>query len=185
MFISERGRAGKGQREGQKIPGRLCPDTADAGLELRNHEVTAGAAIKSRTLNGLSHSSAPELFSQTSLAPQSQSHLARDGKRPSRSGVCWAGTSSPGQRATHLQAPDRPRLLHRRPACSVGRRSACEALHLAFRPGQGQTSWGRREGVRHRGCSGWTRNGAHGNGRQGAGVLLPRKQVCANCVSGT
>ena len=67
LFIYERGRErGGGQRERgrQGIPSRLRAVGAgpDAGLELMNHEITALAEIKSRTLNRLSHPGVPDIW---------------------------------------------------------------------------------------------------------------------------
>ena len=59
--LAERQRERERERERERIPSSLRTLSAesDAGLELRNHEITTWAKIKSWTLNALSHPGSP------------------------------------------------------------------------------------------------------------------------------
>ena len=52
---------GGAEREGERIPNRLCVVSAEPyeGFDLTNHEIMTWAEIKSQTLNQLSHPGAP------------------------------------------------------------------------------------------------------------------------------
>ena len=52
---------GHREKEGERIPSRLCTISAepDTGLELMNREIVTSAEIKRQVLNRLSHPGAP------------------------------------------------------------------------------------------------------------------------------
>ena len=59
----ERMSRGEAETEGERIPSRLCDDSAEAdvGLELTNREIMTQAESRSRMLNRLSHPGAPAI----------------------------------------------------------------------------------------------------------------------------